>query len=193
VNYVHRKVNEPYLRLDSAFIRQTTCGIIEWNSLSAQCWKVLSNALDIVAGDSDRHDGEGLFQRGTRVMAKYAHMATLIIYMRVCYCKVKDRAVGCRSPMCSANEAFDEIRPNRSDGGSARHQARSGRRLRAKISVWCKLQEVALMTSAYTGTEVIIVILALGRFTSYNGQRIDQGNMPGKRAIGISLILSKSL
>ena len=60
---------------------------------------MLSNAVDIVrdgcgvcatiiimAGDSGRYDGEGLFQRGTRVTAKYAHMArifrrrSLIIY-----------------------------------------------------------------------------------------------------------------
>ena len=60
---------------------------------------MLSNVLDIVgdrcgvcatisimAGDSGGHDGEGLFQRGTRVMAKDAHRATffrrrtLIIY-----------------------------------------------------------------------------------------------------------------
>ena len=30
----------------------------------------------IMAGDSGRHDGEGLFHRGTRVMGRYAHMAT---------------------------------------------------------------------------------------------------------------------
>jgi hypothetical protein len=62
-----------HLRLYSAFIHQATSGIVERNPFSAQCWKVLSDLLDIVrdcavcfatiymAGDSGRHDGEGLF------------------------------------------------------------------------------------------------------------------------------------